>query len=72
VDQGGTPIRDLLLEVEGMVVDLALTDGSKLTGVVLGVSPTAVILDRWGEAEGGPAGDPIVCDLAEIVTVDVP
>lgn len=72
MDQGWPSIADQLVEAEGYVVDLTLADGTCRSGVVIGVSSTAVILDEWDTAAHRPAGSPVVIEFGEIVRVVVP
>jgi hypothetical protein len=61
------PLCDL-----GFVVDFVLDDGSCLSGVLLGVSSSALIVDRWDGHAHRPAGEPAVVDLDELVMIRVP
>jgi hypothetical protein len=58
-------------DVEG-VADITLTDGSQCSGVLIGVSSSASILDRWDDTRRAPAGDPFTLDLAAVAVVVIP
>jgi hypothetical protein len=71
----GTPRPELIRQLEkiaGMVADFHVIDGSLTTGVVLGTSSSAVILDLWDEAKRRPKGEPWVLDLSQISAVVIP
>jgi hypothetical protein len=57
---------------DGLVADLILQDGTITSGVLLGISSTSLILDRWDENRHRPAGDPIVIAFSEVTRVVVP
>jgi hypothetical protein len=56
----------------GTVADITLTNGPPTTGVLLGVSSTTLILDRWDERAHRPAGDPFSLDLDSVAEVVIP
>ena len=68
---------DLVRELQplcdaGCACDLTLHDGTELAAVLVGVSSTALILDRWDSRHQGPAGDPFTVGLAALRRVVVP
>jgi hypothetical protein len=66
-------IRELQVHCDaGMVADIALIDGTSTTGVLIGVSSTALILDRWDEQARRPAGDPFTLALDLVAKVVIP
>jgi hypothetical protein len=76
VEMSGDPYRAGIelqrLADLGYVVDLMLQDGTVTSGVLVGVSSTGLILDRWDGEQHCPVGDPIVIDLSEVQRVIVP
>ncbi len=40
----------------GVVADITLTDGSQCSGVLIGLSSSASILDRWVDTRRAPGG----------------
>jgi hypothetical protein len=56
----------------GYVVNLILLDGTALSGVLLGVNSTALILDRWDQDTHRPASDPLVVDLCLLESITIP
>jgi hypothetical protein len=56
----------------GMVGDVTLSDGSSCSGVLIGISSTALILDRWDSDTRRPAGDPFTPTLSSVAEVSVP
>jgi hypothetical protein len=71
----GPPGPELICRLEkiaGMVADFHLLDESRMTGVVLGISSSAVILDLWDEERRRPKGEPWLLDFSEIATVVIP
>ena len=56
----------------GLVANLTLMDGTECSAVLIGVSSTALILDRWDRSRHAPAGDPFTLDLGSVAEVVVP
>ncbi len=56
----------------GFVADITLTDGTECSVVLVAMSSTALILDRWKQSRHGPAGDPLTLDLGSVAEVVVP
>lgn len=56
----------------GYVADITLVDGTEVAGVLIGISNSALILDRWDSDIRAPAGDPITLDLRLVAEVVVP
>jgi hypothetical protein len=56
----------------GLVADITLTDGTECSAVLITMSSTALILDRWDRSGHGPAGDPFTLELRSIAEVVVP
>jgi len=61
------PFRDA-----GMVADIVLIDGTSTTGVLIGVSSSALILDHWDEQAHRPAGNPFTVALDLVSEILVP
>lgn len=61
------PLCDL-----GYICDFTLRDGTEASAVLVGISSTALILDRWDDLRHRPAGDPFVLELAAVRRVVVP
>jgi hypothetical protein len=55
-----------------MVVDVGLTDGTITTGVLIGVSSSALILDHWDDDARRPAGGPFTLALVLMGKVVIP
>jgi hypothetical protein len=55
----------------GFVADIALVDGTECSAVLIAISSTALILDRWDRSRRGPAGDPFTLDLRSVAEVVV-
>lgn len=69
--------KDLVEQIQplcdaGYVADLTLRDGSVRTVLLIGVSTTALIVDRWDAQLHRPANDPSTVHLAEVARVVVP
>jgi hypothetical protein len=56
----------------GFVADLILVDGSECSAVLIAMSATALILDRWDQHRRVPAGDPFTLELCTVAEVVVP
>jgi hypothetical protein len=56
----------------GFVADVSLIDGSVVPAVLIAISSTALILDRWDIPNRAPAGDPLTLALAVMTEVNVP
>ncbi|HVX20665.1 MAG TPA: hypothetical protein VHB02_04895 [Acidimicrobiales bacterium] len=54
------------------VCDISLRDGTELSVVLVGISSTTLVLDRWDDQGQQPAGDPFTLDLATIQQVVIP
>lgn len=52
-----------------VVAEVALIDGTRRMGVLLGVSSSRLVLDRWDPERRDRVGKPFVVDLASIVNV---
>jgi hypothetical protein len=61
-----------LLCDRGYVADIGLVDGSEVSAVLIGLSSTSLILDRWDSDHRRPAGDPFVMELSRISVLQVP
>ena len=61
------PLCDL-----GQVCDFTLRDGTEWSAVLVGVSSTGLIVDRWDGDNRRPAGDPHVLELTAIQRIIVP
>jgi hypothetical protein len=77
VIKAGTNLADLVKQLQpfcdaGMVADIDLIDGTRTTGVLIGVSSSALILDRWDEQARRPAGDPFTLALDLVLEVVIP
>lgn len=77
VIKAGSDLTQLVKEIPpycdaGMVADMVLIDGTSTTGVLIGVSSTALILDGWGEQACRPAGDPFTLALDLVTKVVIP
>lgn len=73
----GTDPRELVHQLQplcdlGLVCDVTMRDATAVSAVLVGVSSTALIVDRWDSTERRPAGDPYVMPLAAIDRVAVP
>lgn len=76
VIKAGTDLSQFVKELQpycdaGMVADLDLIDGTRTTGVLIGVSSSALILDRWDGQARRPAGNPftLALDLVSEVVI---
>jgi hypothetical protein len=72
-----TDLLQLVREIQpfcdaGMVADIGLTDGSEVAVVLIGVSSSALIVDRWDDQTRGPAGDPFTLALDVISQAVIP
>lgn len=56
----------------GLVADITLTDGTECSAVLIAMSWTALILDRWDRIRQAPAGDPFTLELRSVAEVVVP
>ena len=56
----------------GFVGDITLTDGTECSAVLIAMSSTALILDRWDSSRRGPTGDPFTLELSSVAEVVVP
>jgi hypothetical protein len=56
----------------GSVADISTTNGLTITGVLIGVSSTALILDHWDNQAHRPAGDPFTIALELVSEVVMP
>ncbi len=56
----------------GFVANVTLMDGTEFSAVLIGVSSTALILDRWDRSRHAPAGDPFTLELRSVSEVVVP
>ena len=66
-------IRQLQLICDvGVVADITLIERPTTTGVLIGVSSTALILDHWDGQTRRPAGDPFTLDLDSVFEVAIP
>lgn len=59
------------LEV-GFVADTTLADGTECSAVLIAMSSTALILDRWDRSRRAPTGDPFTLELRSVAEVIVP
>lgn len=55
----------------GYVADVALADGVVLSAVLIGISSSALILDRWDSDTRAPTDSPFTVDLAAVTEVVV-
>jgi hypothetical protein len=74
VIKAGSDLVPFIREIQaycdaGMVADIDLIDGTSTTGVLIGVSSTALILDRWDGQAHRPAGDPFTLALELVAKV---
>jgi hypothetical protein len=56
----------------GFVADITLVDGTECSAVLIAMSSTALILDRWDRSRRAPAGDPFTLELRSVAEVVVP
>ena len=56
----------------GLVADITLMDGTECSAVLIAMSSTALILDRWDRSRHAPAGDPFTLELRSVAEVVVP
>ncbi|HEY2565756.1 MAG TPA: hypothetical protein VGI44_18755 [Acidimicrobiales bacterium] len=56
----------------GYVADITLVDGTVVAAVLIGISNSALILDRWDSDSRSPADDPFTLDLMAVAEVVVP
>jgi hypothetical protein len=56
----------------GFVSDFELEDGSSGTYVLIGVSSSALIVDKWDSDLHRPASDPCVIELSAVRRIVVP
>lgn len=56
----------------GEVADITLVDGTEVSGVLIGISNLALIVDGWDDETAAPADDPFVLDLAVVIEVLIP
>jgi hypothetical protein len=73
----GTDLSQLVRDLQpycdaGMVADVDLIDGTSTTGVLIGVSSSALILDRWDGRARRPAGNPFTLALDMVAEVVIP
>lgn len=57
--------------VVGFVADISLVDGTEVSAVLIGISSSALILDRWDGVVRAPAGDPFTLEYAVVAEVSV-
>lgn len=77
IDCRGVARCDLVARIQTLcdlrqVADFVQDDQSVLSGVLLGVSPSAVIIDRWDDSAHRPAGDPMTIWLDDLMELRVP
>jgi tetratricopeptide (TPR) repeat protein len=56
----------------GLVIDVKLEDGSTVSGVLIGVSESDLILEAWDAELGMPSGDPVTVSIDNAVRIVVP
>jgi hypothetical protein len=56
----------------GLVADITLMDGTECSALLIEMSSTALILDRWDEFLNAPAGDPFTLEFREVTEVVIP
>jgi len=56
----------------GLVADVTLMDGTECSAVLIAMSSTALILDRWDRSRHAPAGDAFTLELRSVAEVVVP
>jgi hypothetical protein len=77
VIKAGTDRSQLVQELlpfcdAGMVADIDLVDGTSTTAVLIGVSSSALILDRWDGQAVRPASNPFTLALDLVSQVVIP
>ena len=77
VVKAGTDLTKLVQELlpfcdAGMVADIDLVDGTSITAVLIGVSSSALILDRWDGKSLRPASNPFTLALDLVSQVVIP
>jgi hypothetical protein len=73
----GPDVSQLVKELQpyrdaGMVADIGLADGTITTGILIGVSFSALVLDHWDEQAHRPAGNPFTLALDLVSNVVIP
>ena len=56
----------------GYVADILLRDGTTTSAVLIGISKTALILDRWDSSRGQPSGDPFTLAIWLVAEIAIP
>ena len=56
----------------GLVVDFTLCEGTRISGIVLGTSPGAVVIDLWDHRRRGSSSNPYALQLTEIESIVIP
>jgi hypothetical protein len=74
--EAGPNLATLVRELQpfcdaGCVCDFTLRDGTNASAILVGISSTSLIVDRWDAARRQPAGDPYVMPLTTIDRVVV-
>jgi hypothetical protein len=64
--------RDLLDPHVGLVVDLELDNRDPLSGVIVEVTATSLLIRGWDSRAHGPIGDLITLDIAAVRRVAIP
>jgi hypothetical protein len=77
VIRAGPDLSQLVRELQpycdaGMVAEIGLADGTMTTGVLIGVSSSALILDHWDEQARRPGGNPFTVALNLVSEVVIP
>ena len=55
-----------LQAMAGLVTDITLSDDTRVSAVLIGVSSSALILDSWDDVRHRPSGDPFVLNIEEV------
>jgi hypothetical protein len=62
VDRAVSGLRGSL----GMVINLELSDGDSVCGVLGAVNSDVLILEHWDESSPGPNGDPFTVSIGQV------
>ena len=70
-DPGSQFSAERLQHIVGYAVELKLQNGSAVSAVVVAVSESALILNRWDDREHCPVSDPFVIETSEVQTISI-